>query len=99
MIPVRFTTPCARSLWPVTMIESYATINWGLGGPAMWRKPDILVDSALRIFAKEPASFTGHALMDEDFLRSEGVDDFTVYRCDPDHEPPKVGFDFRYSAG
>lgn len=88
-----------NALWPVTMIESYATINWGLGGPALWRKPDILVDAALRIFAKEPASFTGHALMDEDFLRSEGITDFVGYRCDPDHEPPKVGFDFRYAAG
>jgi len=88
-----------NALWPVTMIESYATINWGLGGPALWRKPDILVDAALRLFAKDPREFTGHALFDEDFLRGEGVADFTPYRCDPEHEPPKVGFDFRYDAG
>jgi len=93
------TNVACNALWPVTMIESYATINWGLGGPALWRKPDILVDAALRVFAKEPASFSGHALMDEDFLRGEGVTDFSGYRCDPDHEPPKVGFDFRYAAG
>jgi citronellol/citronellal dehydrogenase len=88
-----------NALWPATLIQSYATINWGLGGPPMWRKPDILVDAALRIFAKEPRSFTGHALIDEDFLRSEGVSDFASYRCDPEHEPPRVGFDFTYSAG
>src|SRR5262249_12669913 len=28
-----------NSLWPVTLIESFASINWGLGVPAMWRKP------------------------------------------------------------
>ena len=88
-----------NALWPATLIESYATINFGLGGPPMWRKPEILADAALRIFAKKPASFTGHALIDEDFLRSEGVTDFTRYRCDPGHEPPHVGFDFRFQAG
>jgi citronellol/citronellal dehydrogenase len=88
-----------NALWPVTLIESYATINWKLGGPAMWRTPQILVDAALLIFAKEPRSFTGHALLDEDFLRAEGVSDFKPYRCDPDSEPPRVGFDFHYSAG
>jgi citronellol/citronellal dehydrogenase len=88
-----------NALWPATMIESYATINWGLGDRRLWRKPDILVDATLRIFAKEPGSFTGHALIDEDFLRSEGVTDFAPYRCDPDHEPPRFPFDFKVEAG
>jgi citronellol/citronellal dehydrogenase len=89
----------ANALWPATMIESYATINWGLGTPAVWRKADILADATLRIFAKEPKGFTGHALIDEDFLRTEGETDFVKYRCDPEHEPPKVGFDFKLAAG
>jgi citronellol/citronellal dehydrogenase len=88
-----------NALWPATLIESYATINFALGDAKVWRKPDILADAALRIFAREPASFTGHALIDEDFLRSEGVTDFARYRCDPEHEPPRVGFDFRFQAG
>ena len=88
-----------NALWPATLIESYATINFALGDAKVWRKPDILADAALRIFAREPASFTGHALIDEDFLRAEGVTDFTRYRCDPEHEPPRVGFDFRFKAG
>jgi len=92
---VRDDNVAANALWPVTMIESLATINWGLGDRTLWRKPDILADAALRIFAKEPRSFTGHALLDENFLREEGVTDFTGYRCDPAHEPPHVGFDFR----
>ncbi len=92
---VRDDNVAANALWPVTMIESLATINWGLGDRTLWRKPDILADATLRIFAKEPRSFTGHALLDEDFLRGEGITDFTGYRCDPAHEPPRIGFDFR----
>ncbi len=89
----------ANALWPATMIESYATINWGLGTPALWRKPEILADATIKIFAKEPKSFTGHALIDEDFLRAEGVTDFTQYRCDPTSEPPKLSFDFKVNVG
>ena len=65
-----------NSLWPVTIIESQASINWNLGTPALWRKPDILVDCVLRLVRKEPAVLTGQALLDEDFLRAEGVTDF-----------------------
>lgn len=93
------TNVACNALWPATMIESYATINWGLGDRRLWRKPDILVDACLRILAKEPATFSGHALIDEDFLRAEGVEDFSRYRCDPDHEPPRVGFAYVYTAG
>jgi citronellol/citronellal dehydrogenase len=96
---VREHNVAANALWPATMIESYATINWGLGTAAQWRKADILADCTTRIFAKEPKSFTGNALIDEDFLRAEGVTDFKPYRCDPNVEPPKVGFDFKVTAG
>ncbi|MBI4511083.1 MAG: SDR family oxidoreductase [Deltaproteobacteria bacterium] len=89
----------ANALWPATMVESYATINWALGTPALWRKADILADCTLKIFAKEPRTFTGHALIDEDFLRAEGETDFVKYRCDPNSEPPRVGFDFKVNAG
>ena len=92
---VRDDNVACNALWPATMIESLATINWNLGDRTMWRKPEILVDAALGIFAREPRSFTGHALIDEDFLREEGVTDFSPYRCDPAHEPPRIGFDFR----
>lgn len=88
-----------NALWPATLIESYATINFSLGNPSVWRKPDILADATIRIFAKPPASFTGHALIDEDFLREEGETEFARYRCDPTHEPPRVGFDLRFTAG
>lgn len=32
----------------------------------------------------------GKALIDEDYLRSEGVADFSVYRADPNTEPPRM---------
>jgi citronellol/citronellal dehydrogenase len=79
-----------NALWPVTAIESLATINFQLGGPAMWRKPDILVDATLEVVTTAPDALSGEALLDEDFLRTRGWTDFTKYRCDPEHEPPRV---------
>jgi citronellol/citronellal dehydrogenase len=81
-----------NSLWPRTVIESQASINWGLGTPALWRKPDILVDCLLRIVRKEPAELTGRALIDEDFLRGEGMTDFGRYACVPGSEPPPLAW-------
>jgi citronellol/citronellal dehydrogenase len=81
-----------NSLWPVTIIESQASINWNLGGPAAWRKPEILVDCVLRLVRKEPLEVTGQALLDEDFLRDEGVTDFGPYACVPGTEPPRVWY-------
>jgi citronellol/citronellal dehydrogenase len=89
----------ANALWPATMIESQATIRWGLGDRSLWRTPEILADAVVAIFAKPPDTMTGQALIDEDFLRSEGTTDFARYRCEPDKEPPRVGFDFKLQAG
>lgn len=80
-----------NALWPKTAIESQATMNFKLGSPKTWRKPEILADCVLKVVQKKPGTFSGHALIDEDFLRSEGVTDFARYRCDPDHEPPAMG--------
>ena len=81
-----------NSLWPVTIIESQASINHGLGTRAMWRTPDILVDCVLRLARKSPAEVTGRALLDEEFLRSEGVTDFGGYACVPGTEPPRLSW-------
>ena len=81
-----------NSLWPVTIIKSQASINHNLGTPALWRKPDILVDCVLRLVQKEPSEVTGQALLDEDFLRSEGVTDFRDYACVPGCEPPRLSW-------
>jgi citronellol/citronellal dehydrogenase len=89
---VRHHHVAVNSLWPVTIIESRASINHGLGTPALWRKPDILVDCLLRIVQKEPATLTGQALLDEDFLRAEGVTDFSGYACVPGTKPPRLSW-------
>ncbi len=81
-----------NSLWPVTIIESQASINWQLGTPEMWRKPDILADCVLRLVQKEPSELTGQALLDEDFLRAEGVADFGGYACVPGTNPPRLSW-------
>ena len=89
---VRAHNVAVHSLWPVTIIESQASINWKLGTPALWRKPDILVDCVLRLATKEPSALTGQALLDEDFLRAEGVTDFSGYACVPGSEPPRLSW-------
>jgi citronellol/citronellal dehydrogenase len=81
-----------NALWPVTIIESQASINHQLGTPAQWRKPDILVDCVLRLVAKEPGTLTGQALLDEDFLRAEGVTDFDSYACVPGTKPSRLAW-------
>jgi citronellol/citronellal dehydrogenase len=61
-----------NSLWPVTLIESLATINYGVGDRSVWRSPDILSDALLEIVGSDPRSLTGRQLLDEPFLRERG---------------------------
>lgn len=82
-----------NALWPVTMIESLATINFGLGDRSMWRKPDILADATFAIVSKEPGTYTGRALLDEEVLRAEGVTDFSSYSCVPGATPARIVWD------
>jgi citronellol/citronellal dehydrogenase len=73
-----------NALWPRTTIATAAIRNL-LGGDEIMRRsrsPDIVAEAALRIFA-EPASFTGHFLIDDTFLAAQGITDFDRYRVDP----------------
>jgi citronellol/citronellal dehydrogenase len=79
-----------HSLWPVTLIESYATINLGLGGPQNWRKADILADATVALVTKEPSVTTGKAWIDEDVLRGEGITNFDKYACVPGTTPMPI---------
>jgi citronellol/citronellal dehydrogenase len=81
-----------NSLWPVTIIESQASLKHHLGTAAMWRKPDILVDCVLRLAQKKPSEMTGQTLLDEDFLRAEGMTDFSGYACVPGSDPPRLSW-------
>lgn len=76
----------ATALWPKTVIESSATINFGLGDPTVWRKAEIMADAAYEIL-KRPEETKGKALLDEDFLRSIGYTDFARYNCMPGGNP------------
>lgn len=79
-----------NALWPVTLVQTQATVNFAIGEPKLWRRPEIVADAALELVTTPPAELTGRALLDEDFLRERGVTDFTQYRCDPEHEPPRI---------
>lgn len=76
-----------NALWPKTTIAT-AAVNM-LGGEDMMRasrKPDIMADAASAIFTKG-LDFTGNFLIDEAFLREQGVSDFAKYAVDPAVEP------------
>jgi citronellol/citronellal dehydrogenase len=82
-----------NALWPATIIESLASINFQLGDPSQWRKPEIVADAVLAIVSKEPNTSTGQALIDEDVLRADGVTDFGQYSCVPGTNPPPLRWD------
>jgi citronellol/citronellal dehydrogenase len=75
-----------NALWPRTTIATAAIRNL-LGGEAIMRAsrtPEIIADAAYLIFGKPAREFTGNFLIDDTFLRSEGVTDLERYRVDPD---------------
>ncbi len=76
----------ATALWPKTLVESFATKNFNIGGPDQWRKADILADATYEILMR-PQETKGKALIDEDFLRSIGVTDFSKYNVVEGSEP------------
>jgi citronellol/citronellal dehydrogenase len=82
----------ASALWPATAIESYATMNFGLGGPEVWRKADILADALLALLSREPSARSGRAWIDEELLRADGETDFAKYQCVAGVEPPHFPF-------
>jgi citronellol/citronellal dehydrogenase len=86
---VRDSNIAVNALWPVSAIESQATIHFQLGDPSVWRKPDIMADAVYAIVTKEPNTYTGQALLDEDVLRAEGITNFDHYNCVPGGTPMK----------
>ena len=78
----------ANALWPETAVETAATINFGLGGPSMWYKPEIVADATYEVVRRDPAERSGKALLVLEVLREAGITDFRPYRCDPNAEPP-----------
>jgi citronellol/citronellal dehydrogenase len=52
----------------------------------MSRTPEIMADAAYLIFQKPAKLFTGHFLIDDNFLAGEGVTDFEKYHAVPGSE-------------
>merc|ERR1719313_1975259 len=59
-----------HSLWPATVIESQASINFEMGDKSMWRKADILADAVLGLVSA-PETYTGRQLLDDEYLMDE----------------------------
>jgi citronellol/citronellal dehydrogenase len=79
----------SNSLWPVTIIESLASINWGLGDRSQWRSPEILCDAMMEIVTTEPPALTGQQILDEPFLRERGWTDERLDAYWLEGKPPK----------
>jgi len=76
-----------NALWPRTAIAT-AAIRLAAGSDEAaksCRTPQILADAAYAIFAK-PKSFSGHFLIDDNFLAENGVSEFDHYRVDPSQD-------------
>jgi citronellol/citronellal dehydrogenase len=72
-----------NALWPRTIIESQASINWQMADRSQWRTPEILCDASLAIFAQEPRSSTGRQWIDEEVLTElAGITNFDHYWCE-----------------
>ena len=72
-----------NTLWPRTIIESQASINWGMAARDQWRTPEILCDASMAIFAQEPRTSTGRQWLDEEALAElAGITDFDHYWCE-----------------
>ena len=77
-----------NSFWPVTAIDTRATRYFGLGTEDDWRTPQIVADTVLEILRRDPASFTGNAVYDEELLRAAGLEGFSAYNLTPGDPRP-----------
>jgi citronellol/citronellal dehydrogenase len=70
-----------NALWPATLVESQATINFAIGDRSQWRTTDVLADATLAIVSHEPRALTGNAFIDEEILAMVGITDLSSYAC------------------
>jgi len=80
-----------NALWPATVIESQASINFDLGERRLWRRATILADAAVAIVCDSKCN--GRTLIDDEYLISRGLDpkeDLKHYRYDKNYDPPRT---------
>jgi citronellol/citronellal dehydrogenase len=73
-----------NSLWPKTLIATAAIEN--NFPPELYkasRKPSIVADAAYAILTSDSRELTGNFFVDEDFLRTQGITDFSQYSLFP----------------
>lgn len=87
---VRGDNIAVHSLWPRTIIESLATINFGLGDRSEWRTAEIMADAAFELVRREPSLRSGQAWLDEELLREAGETNFEKYNCVPGGQPREL---------
>ncbi|KAF9113942.1 Hydroxysteroid dehydrogenase-like protein 2 [Mortierella sp. AM989] len=68
-----------NALWPLTLIGTAALKLVGDTSKMSMRPPDIMADAAYEIFLKDGAEFSGNFLVDELFLRREGITNMDKY--------------------
>lgn len=73
-----------NSLWPRTTIATAAIeVHFPKEIMQASRKPEIMADAAHEILTSDSRTTTGNFFIDEDFLRSRGVTDFSKYSLVP----------------
>jgi citronellol/citronellal dehydrogenase len=81
-------TIAGTALWPVAGIKTAAVSLFGMARDRDLRTVDMLSQATVALLSRDPAGCSFRAWLDEEVMRElEGIDDFTPYRCDPDHEP------------
>jgi citronellol/citronellal dehydrogenase len=75
-----------NALWPRTVIHTAATSFGGKQSFDRARAPKIMADAAFALLKTANREITGQLLIDEDFLRTQGVEDFEQYRANPESD-------------
>jgi len=77
-----------NTFWPATAVKSQVTTNHKVPDTHL-REATICADACLALVQENPNEFTGQAIIDEDYLRSKGVKDFSKYNCSSE-EPTRM---------
>ncbi|EGR34181.1 short chain dehydrogenase family protein, putative, partial [Ichthyophthirius multifiliis] len=79
---------CIVSIWPATGIESAATEKYD---KKLLRKADIMSECVLKILEDEnKQKLNGKFIIDEDYLREKGYENFEQFRAQKNFEPPRM---------
>ena len=76
-----------NAMWPRTTIHTAAIDMVRVPSAADYsRKHEIVADAVYALICKDSISTTGKFLIDEEFLRKEGISGFSSYACNPANE-------------